>query len=1084
MPDPKREDLESAIAGLEAQRALLGDSVVEPAIAALQHQLTQVHRARSASDLEERKIVTIVFVDVSGFTALAEKLDPEEVREVINACFDALVPIVQKYEGTIDKFIGDEIMALFGAPIAHENDPERALRVALEMMEAIVTFNQRQATTLSLHIGVNTGAVVTGAIGSKERKDYSVMGDAVNLAARLEDASADGEIYVGPSTYRLTDRLFHFVPLPPVQLKGKSEALVPYRLLGLKQRPESPRGIEGLRTEIIGRETELHKIRDACARLHQQSGGVVSVLGEAGVGKSRLISDSLAKFALKAHQAEGRALSHTSGMDYWMARSVLHGLLGTSEHTPVEQTQSALRIAVETAALPLEHVYPYLATLLQLAVTGDMAERVRFLSTEALQGRILQAFRQLVVARARQQPLILIWEDVHWCDPSSLLVLANLMPITLEAALLIVLAYRTEKQTVETVQQMAAGLPADRLQLVQLAPLTPEQSGSLVEKLLKVTELPPEARDLILDRAEGNPFFIEELLRSLLDSGALCRVDGIVAANVAFSSAQVPETVQGVISARMDRLTPEDKNVLQTAAVIGRVFDRRILEQVIASDSPALLDASLAELTRRDFVHPSGGALQPNGEFTFKHAITQDVAYHALLKMRRKELHAKVGEAMEHNVAGRVAEFSPTLAYHFGRAELRDKAFRYSTQAGERAQAVFANSEASAFYRSAIEQGTRILEAKDVVTTRIRLAEVHEALGNVLHLSGTEDEARDSYEAALKLLNTDQRVMRSRVQRKVGSTYTVRRRYLAMAEAFDAAEKELGLSPIEPVDQWWNEKMQVLLERLHLFYWQGMADDMMELAERYRSDVETKGTPIQRGKFFQMLGLSDLTRTRYVSSEEAVQFMELAVSTSRDSPDLAEASHVRFTAALTHLFRGNLKESIEHGQAALQLAERVGDLIVQVRCLSYLSVAYRRSRDPAATLSYSDRAIALAAQLGMVEYVAMAKASLSWLAWSEKRYSDAKSLGQEALKLWHEMEDPYGVDWEALLPLIAIAVAERKWDEAIEYTRGLFGENQHPIPPRLDEAARLVLNDPAADTQNKTNALEQLIKTAVEIGYL
>ncbi|MFL6515407.1 MAG: ATP-binding protein [Chthoniobacterales bacterium] len=1084
MPDPSAQDLQSAIAGLEAQRSLLGDAVVDSAIAALRDQLERRQRARSAPELEERKIVTIVFVDVSGFTALAEKLDPEEVRSVINSCFDALVPIVQRYEGTIDKFIGDEIMALFGAPIAHENDPERALRVALEMMAAITRFNERQETTLSLHIGVNTGPVVTGAIGSKERKDYSVMGDAVNLAARLEDASADGEIYVGPSTYRLTGHVFHFAPLPALQLKGKSEPLVAYRLIGLKERPESPRGIEGVRTEIIGRDAELHKIRDACSRLHQRSGGVVSVLGEAGVGKSRLISESLAKFASKVHKAEGRALSHTAGMDYWMARSLLHGLLGTSEHTPIEQAQSALRASIEITELPIESVYPYLATLLQLPLIGDMAERVRFLSTEALQGRILQAFRELVQASAKQHPLILIWEDVHWCDPSSLLVLENLIRVTVEAALLIVLAYRNEKQTAETLQQMVRSVPPDKFGLVQLSPLTPQQSESLVQKLLQVAELPPQARDLILNRAEGNPFFIEELLRTLLDSGALARHHGVVTANVAIGSAQLPETVQGVISARMDRLSPEEKNVLQTAAVIGRVFDRRILEQVFSSDLAARLDACLAELTRRDFLHSVAGALQVDREFTFKHAITHDVAYQALLKARRKQLHGKVGEVMERSIGERAAEFSPTLAYHFERAEQPEKAFRYSRQAGERAQAVFANSEASAFYRSAIEQGTKMLGIEDALITRLRLAEIYEALGNVLHLSGTEDEARESYESALKLLNSDQRLMRSRVHRKIGSTYTVRRRYAAMSAAFEAAERELGPRPIEPVDQWWIERMQVLLERLHLYYWQGMADEMMDLAGRYRADVETKGTPMQRGKFFQMLGLSDLTRARYVASERSVGFMELAVSTSRDSPDLAEASHVRFTAGLAHLFRGNLEKSIEHYQAALQLAERVGDLIVQVRCLTYLSVAYRRSREQGATLTFSDRAIALADQLGMVEYVAMARASLSWLAWSERRYSDGKALGQEALKLWHQMEDPYGVDWEALLPLIAIATAEQRWDEAIEYARGLFGENQHPIPPSLDEAARLTVDVPATDTLNKKEALEHLIKTAVEIGYL
>src|SRR5436190_602348 len=212
------EKLNASIAALEAQRTMLGDAVVDPAIAALRQQISQTTAAiEKETPEDERKLVTIVFADISGFTALSEKKDPEEVRSLINACFDRLVPVVQKYEGTIDKFIGDEIMALFGAPVAHEDDPERALRAALEMMEAISCFNKEHHTELGLHIGVNTGPVVTGAIGSQQRREYSVMGDAVNLAARLQDASANGEIYVGPNTHRLTAALFDFEPLPPLQ---------------------------------------------------------------------------------------------------------------------------------------------------------------------------------------------------------------------------------------------------------------------------------------------------------------------------------------------------------------------------------------------------------------------------------------------------------------------------------------------------------------------------------------------------------------------------------------------------------------------------------------------------------------------------------------------------------------------------------------------------------------------------------------------------------------------------------------------------------------------------------------------------
>jgi len=285
------QKLSVAIAGLESQRKSLGDAVVDPAIAALREQLTQLESARGdRAETDERKLVTIVFADVSGFTALSEKLDPEKVREVINACFDWLVPVVQKYDGTIDKFIGDEIMAVFGAPAAHEDDAERALRAALDMMEAIVAFNRANGTELGLHIGINTGLVVAGEIGGRDRRDYSVMGDAVNLAARLEDASSIGEIFVGPATYRQTQRLFDFELVAPLKLKGKEAPLEVRRLLKAKAVPNPVRGIEGLRAPLIGRDDELNELHKAIADLERGRGSMLAILGEAGLGKSRLIA--------------------------------------------------------------------------------------------------------------------------------------------------------------------------------------------------------------------------------------------------------------------------------------------------------------------------------------------------------------------------------------------------------------------------------------------------------------------------------------------------------------------------------------------------------------------------------------------------------------------------------------------------------------------------------------------------------------------------------------------------------------------------------------------------------------------------
>jgi class 3 adenylate cyclase len=318
--DAQIEKLSAAIAGLESQRKGLGDAVVDPAIAALREQMAQIETGGDAPIADERKLVTIVFTDVSGFTALSEKLDPEKVRDLINACFDWLVPVVQKYGGTIDKFIGDEIMALFGAPIAHEDDAERALRAALEMMDAIAAFNHANGTELGLHAGINTGLVVAGQIGGHDRRDYSVMGDAVNLAARLENASSVGEIFVGPATYRLTQRIFEFEPVADLKLKGKKSPVEVHRLLGAKVAPRSTRGIEGLRAPLVGRAEELEEIRRALADLGDGQGSMLAILAEAGLGKSRLIAETRALLPANVKWAEGRALSFTAGMSYWLAR--------------------------------------------------------------------------------------------------------------------------------------------------------------------------------------------------------------------------------------------------------------------------------------------------------------------------------------------------------------------------------------------------------------------------------------------------------------------------------------------------------------------------------------------------------------------------------------------------------------------------------------------------------------------------------------------------------------------------------------------------------------------------------------------
>ncbi len=535
----KREQLEQAIAHLETQRPTLGDTAVDAALAGLRHKLAVLDRGdvepMTAALAGERKLVTIMFADISGFTALAETMDPEAVRDMMNGCFERLVPIIEKYEGAVDKFIGDEIMALFGAPIAHENDAERALRAALEMIDVLAQFNVEQSVNLGLHFGINTGLVIAGGIGTDERQEYSVMGDAVNLAARLEDASERGEIFVGPDTYRLTAPLFTFEPRKPMRVKGKTELVQIYRLVSLKSKPGRGRGLEirGISSTLVGREPELTSIKSCIAQLCNGRGGIVSIIGEAGVGKSRLMAEIRSQVlgtASKSQTArltwlEGRALSFRQTISYWPFQEILWQYAGITED---DREATAWR-KLEDRLIALfgeqtSEILPYLATLLTWEMRPEYAERLTLLDSEAMGRQIFLVSRRFFERLAQLQPLVLVFEDLHWIDESSANLLEHLLPLVERVSLLICGISRPDPQThVKSLRQLAAQNFPDHYTEIRLARLSAQDSAQLVANLLAIEALPPAVREMIVRKSEGNPFFLEEIIRSLIDAGAVAR---------------------------------------------------------------------------------------------------------------------------------------------------------------------------------------------------------------------------------------------------------------------------------------------------------------------------------------------------------------------------------------------------------------------------------------------------------------------------------------------------------------------------------------------------------------------------------
>jgi len=566
------QQLELAIEALEAQRLILGDEVVDIALTPLKAKLDSLKKIVQEKVVnDERKLVTVMFADLSGFTALSEKLDPESVREIMNTCFDALVPIIEKYGGVIDKFIGDEIMALFGAPIARENDAERALRAALEMMEALKEFNAHRGINLGMHFGINTGLVVAGGLGSEGRQQYSVMGDAVNLAARLEGASESGQIFIGPTTQKLTAPYFEFEKMNPIALKGKSEPVQIYLLKGLKKQVTRERGIEGLLSPLVGRDKELKSIDSSLEDLAHGKGGVFVVLGEAGLGKSRLVSEVKNRFSSRLQWFEGRALSHMESVSYAVIHSVLDAILGIDKDSSLQEVSFILSKYLEKE-FPNDSDYSmaYLSRLRGLPLKKEFENIFTDVMPSAIQSRMYAAFERLVMNLTLKGPLVLVWEDLHWADASSIGLIKHIIHIVEKAPVSFLMISRNQ----EIINDCFADIDVQGLKFekLELGSLSYSQSAQLLENLLKIENLPSKTLETILSKAEGNPFFLEELLRSLIESGMVILESGKVLASENISDLQVPDTLQGIIASRIDRLPIESKRTLQNASVIGRVF--------------------------------------------------------------------------------------------------------------------------------------------------------------------------------------------------------------------------------------------------------------------------------------------------------------------------------------------------------------------------------------------------------------------------------------------------------------------------------------------------------------------------------
>jgi predicted ATPase/class 3 adenylate cyclase len=692
----------------------------------------------SRSVLEgERKQVTVLFADLKGSLELLADRDPEEARQLLDPVLERIMAAVHRYEGTVNQVMGDGIMALFGAPIAHEDHAVRACYAALAMHAAIRAYaedvRRTQGLSVQIRVGLNAGEVVVRAIGNDLHMDYTAVGQTTHLAARMEQLAHPGSTLLTAATLRFVEGLVQVTALGPIPVKGLPDPVEVFELVGasaLRRRFQAA-AVRGL-TPFVGRQQELDTVHQALARARTSHGQVIALVGEAGVGKSRLIHECVHSHHIQGWRVlESTSVSYGKATPYFPVIDLLKRYCHVDNGDDARTIRAKVTGQVLTLNETLQDTLPALLALLD-AVPDDSP----FLRLDPPQRRqrTLDGLKRVLLHESQVQPLLLVFEDLHWIDSETQALLDRLVESLPTTPLLLLVDYRPE-------YQHGWGSKTYYTQL-RLDPLLPASAETFLAALLGDDPSLAPLTPLLIARTQGNPFFLEESVRTLVETGVLVGTPAAYRLVKPLESLQVPATVQAVLASRIDRLPPEEKQLLQTAAVIGTDVPFALL-RAIADMSEAALHRSLAHLQAAEFLYET--RLFPELEYTFTHALTYEVAYGSLLLERRRVLHTRIVEALEALAPERVAEQVERLAHHALRGAVWDKALVYCRQAGEKALARSVYHEAVGYF----EQGLAILrhfpESRDTCEQAIAL---RFDLRNALHPLGEFGRILDHLRAA------------------------------------------------------------------------------------------------------------------------------------------------------------------------------------------------------------------------------------------------------------------------------------------------------------------------------------------------
>jgi predicted ATPase len=932
----------------------------------------------------ERKLITVLFADIADSSEFAQRIDPERLHQLLGQVLQLIAEGVHRYEGTVNQYLGDGLMALFGAPIALEDHPVRAVQAALAMQETIrgysAQFRREHGSEIRLRVGVNTGPVVVGRIGDDLRMDYTAVGNTTHLAARLQSLAEPGAILISEATHRFVEGYVRCEALGPVEMKGQREPVVTYSVTGRRRwrsriEMSATRGL----TQFAGRRRELALLHDCLHRVEAGHGQLVGVMGEPGLGKSRLLYELRISIPEgRFDWLEGHCLPYGRTLPYGPVLEILRTQFHVEEGDNGLQIRDKLRQGIQSLDPGLEPVLPFLEALFALP-GGD--EALRHLDRQQRRQQTLEAVRAVVAAASQLRPQVVICENLHWIDQSSEDLLALLAGSLSGLPVLILTTHRTGY----TVRW------ADKAHYTQIAldGLARSEIEEMLLALLGETECPPEFLRYISHKADGNPLFIEEVTQALKERGLLVR-DGDHVRLLGDPELEWPDTIQDIIQARVDLLEESTREAARTAAVIGREFELRLLARVL--NRPSEIARHLDSLKRLDVIHEA--RFFPRLEYRFKHAVIQDVIYKSLIATHRHSLHTQVGRSIESLYADQLDEQAVILAHHFARGDDPDSAIKYALLAGDRAARLYANVEASTYYDQALAL-TRSLTAsperqRTQIDASIRRASVGTTREALEQDSTNLEQARTLAEA----LDDEPRL--ARVLYWLGRTAYVRG---AFQVAIEYAEQSLAIA-----DRLADEDLAA--PPVHLmgrsYYLMGDYARAGELLSRSVEQLRALGNTTEEAT---AAGFAGVALAALGEFERALAFADhgLRLATDLKNPFVQAAAHNYRAVALCH--QGAGAQAIAACEEARRLADRAGDRFRVYLVQFYEGQAHGMLGNHRRARELLEHSIALAKQLGTTTLLAWGQGLLATSLLAAGEHDAAQRLCEEAILLAEETRD-------------------------------------------------------------------------------